>query len=338
MLRDLVKKRPTLQDVATRAGVSRTTASFVLNGRDEMRISDAASERVRRAARDLDYRPNFAARSLKTQLSRTVALLSDEVATDGYAGQIIEGSLAGAVANHHMLFIGEFGGHRRLEEQLIADFLARQVDGFVLASTFTRLVGLPQGLAEQSVVLANCRSRGSTRMAVVPDDVAAGHTAAEYLLSRGHAGGIYLVGETPNDLIGARDRRQGIEDALGLDGVELAGQIVCKWWPESAFEAVRAFLAEGHRPQALICLNDRVALGAYQSLAEARLPIPDAVSVLSFDDSVLASWLQPGLTSIGIPHYEIGKRAVELLLSSQPPAVHRLPMPLRERGSVASVA
>ena len=68
-----------------------------------MRISDAASERVRRAARELDYRPNLAARSLKTHLSRTVALLSDEVATDGYAGRIIEGSLEGAVASGHML-------------------------------------------------------------------------------------------------------------------------------------------------------------------------------------------------------------------------------------------
>jgi len=324
--------------VAVRAGVSRTTASFVLNGRDEMRISDAASERVRRAARELDYRPNLAARSLKTHLSRTVALLSDEVATDGYAGRIIEGSLEGAVASDHMLFIGEFGGHRHLEDQLIADFLSRQVDGFVLASTYTRLVDLPAGLSDQRLVLANCLSRGATRAAVIPDALAAGHTAAEYLLSRGHASGIYLVGETPNDLIGARDRRQGINDALGLEGVELAGQIVCKWWPESAFEAVRAFLVEGHRPHALICLNDRVALGAYQALADAGLPVPEAVSVISFDDSVLASWLQPGVTSIGIPHYEIGKWAVELLLSAQPPAIHWLPMPLRERGSVASVA
>ncbi|MGI8514059.1 MAG: substrate-binding domain-containing protein [Acidimicrobiia bacterium] len=87
-----------------------------------------------------------------------------------------------------------------------------------------------------------------------------------------------------------------------------------------------------------MCLNDRVALGAYQALADAGLPVPEAVSVISFDDSVLASWLQPGVTSIGIRHYEIGKWAVELLLSAQPPAIRWLPMPLRKRGSVASVA
>ena len=148
-------------------------------------------------ARELHYRPNLAARSLKTRLSRTIALLSDEVATDGYAGQIIEGSLAGAIAGDHMLFIGEFGGDRRLEEHLVSDFVARQVDGFVLASTFTRNVDLPKNLLDRRMVLANCLSRGPNRAAVIPDDLAAGHTAGEYLLSQGHAAGIYVVGETP---------------------------------------------------------------------------------------------------------------------------------------------
>lgn len=125
------------------------------------------------------------------------------------------------------------------------------------------------------------------------------------------------------------------ESKTRLEGVEPAGQVVCKWWPESAFEA--AFLAEGKIPGALICLNDRVALGAYQVLEVAWLSIPESVSVLSFGDSVLESWLQPGLTSLAIPHFEIGKTAVELLLSKGKPAIHRLPMPLRERGSVAVI-
>lgn len=86
---------------------------------------------------------------------------------------------------------------------------------------------------------------------------------------------------------------------------------------------------------ALICLNDRVALGAYQALAEAGLRIPAVVSVVSFDDSELATWLRPQLTSVAIPHLEIGRRAVELLLTPSPtPGVVRLPMPLRERESV----
>jgi LacI family transcriptional regulator len=85
----------------------------------------------------------------------------------------------------------------------------------------------------------------------------------------------------------------------------------------------------------LICLNDRVALGAYQALREAGRSIPDDVSVVSFDDSDLAAWLRPQLTSIALPHYQLGWQAVELLLGpASDPAVHRVPMPVRHRASL----
>jgi LacI family transcriptional regulator len=337
MLTEGTKRRTTLADVARRAGVSRTTASFVLNGRQEMRISDAASERVRRAARELDYRPNLAARSLNSQLSRTVALLSDEVTLDGYAGQVISGALAASVGAEHMLLVGEFGGNRGVVNQMVIDFASRQIDGFVYATAFSRVVELPPILRDQRLVLVNCVSAGTPIASLIPDDLAAGRAAGEYILSRGHTSGIYLVGETPQNTVGARHRLRGITDALKLEGVEVSGQINSKWWPESTFEAVGAFLNEGHRPSVFICMNDRAAMGAYQALGAAQLPIPDAVSVLSFDDSPLAAWLSPGLSSIGIPHYEMGVRAIEVLLAGAAPEVYRLPMPLRERDSVASV-
>jgi len=102
---------------------------------------------------------------------------------------------------------------------------------------------------------------------------------------------------------------------------------------------MRDLLATGTRPTAIVCLNDRVAFGAYQALAEATLAVPADVSLLSFDDSDLASWLRPQLTSIAIPHFDLGRRAVELLLSDQPAqGVHRVAMPLRERASVGPPA
>jgi LacI family transcriptional regulator len=89
-------------------------------------------------------------------------------------------------------------------------------------------------------------------------------------------------------------------------------------------------------PRVLICFNDRVALGAYQAAREVGLRIPEDVSVLSFDDSELASWLRPQLTSISLPHYQLGWQAVELLLGeARPPAVLRMPMPVRSRASIA---
>jgi len=335
-------QRATLLQVAQRAGVSRSTASFVLTGRHlDMRISEDARQRVLRAAQELDYRPNLMARSLRTKVTKTVALVSDTLASDPYAGRAIHGSLAAAVARGHLLFIGETEGDPVIEERLISDFLDRQVDAFVYASMFTRHVRVPKLLRGRPVVLLNCLTRGAKPLhhAIVPDELAAGWSAARTLLEAGHRQGIHLVGNPAERVFAARERLTGIRDGLASSGARLAGMIDCDWWPDSAYEAVRRALAEGFAPKALICLNDRVALGAYQALREAGRHIPDDVSVLSFDDSELAAWLRPQLTSIALPHYELGWQAVEKLLGpATEPAVHRLTMPVRLRASVAKPA
>src|SRR4051794_3798225 len=185
-------QRATLLQVAQRAGVSRSTASFVLAGRhQDMRISEDARQRVLRAAQELDYRPNLMARSLRTKVTKTIALVSDTIASDPYAGRSIHGSLASAVAHGHLLFIGETEGDPLVEEKLISDFLDRQVDAFIYASTFTRYVRVPKLLRGHPVVLLNCLTRAArpTHHAVIPDEVAAGYNAARTLLDAGHRGG-----------------------------------------------------------------------------------------------------------------------------------------------------
>jgi LacI family transcriptional regulator len=335
-------QRATLLQVAQRAGVSRSTASFVLAGRhQDMRISEDARQRVLRAAQELDYRPNLMARSLRTKVTKTIALVSDTIASDPYAGRAIHGSLAAAVAHGHLLFIGETDGDPTVEERLIADFLDRQVDAFIYASMFTRYVRLPKQLRERHVVLLNCLVRGARPIhhSIIPDELTAGLTAARTLLDAGHRKGIYLVGHSGNGVYASRERLAGIREELGKAGVRLAGVVDCDWWPDSAYEAVCRALADGLEPRALICFNDRVALGTYQALREAGVAVPDDVSVISFDDSELAAWLRPQLTSIALPHYELGWRAVETLLGpSSEPAITRLPMPIRRRHSVVKPA
>ncbi|WP_127497910.1 LacI family DNA-binding transcriptional regulator [Actinoplanes solisilvae] len=333
-------QRATLLQVAQRAGVSRSTASFVLAGRHlDMRISEDARQRVLRAAQELDYRPNLMARSLRTKVTRTIALVSDTLASDQYAGRAIHGSLAAAVAHGHLLFIGESEGDPVIEQKLIADFLDRQVDAFVYASMFTRYVRLPKLLKGHPVVLLNCLTRGSrpAHHQIIPDEVAAGWSAAATLLEAGHRGAIYLVGNPAEHVFAGRERLAGIREGLNASDARLAGTIECDWWPDSAYEGVSRALADGLVPQALICLNDRIALGAYQALREAGLRIPQDVSVISFDDTDMAAWLRPQLTSISLPHYQLGWQAVERLLGpSADPSVQRLPMPVRRRASVAA--
>lgn len=333
----------TLAEVARRAGVSRTTASFVMTGRRDMRISRDAEERVRQAARELNYRPNLLARSLRTNLSQTIGLISDAIATEPFAGEVVRGANATALAHEHLLFLGETQGDSALETPLVQAMLDRGVGGFVYASLYTREVTLSPVLAAQKVVLLNCTTTSASVHAVIPDEHEAGRDAVGTLLKAGHRDGIVVLGSRSHpgksSVLAMQERLRGIHAALGDADLALADAVPCEWWPAQARDAMWKYLAAGKRPAAVICLNDRVALGAYQALTGFGLRVPGDVSVVSFDDSDLAGWLEPGLTSIALPHLEMGRLAVDLLLGPESaPAVHLVPMPVHERHSVAPPA
>ena len=337
------EQRVTLAEVARRAGVSRTTASFVMTGRRDMRISRDAEERVRQAARELNYRPNLLARSLRTNLSQTVGLISDVIATEPFAGEIVRGAVASALGHEHLLFMGESQGDETLETMLIQSMLDRGVGGFVYASMYTRETALSPILRAQKLVLLNCMTAAGDVPAVVPDEYEAGRDAVGALLKAGHSDQIVVVGapvEPPSSAVLAeRERLRGIRAALDELDLALSGAVMCEWWPGQTRAAVTTYLDANPLPSAFICLNDRVAFGVYQALEARRLGVPSDASVVSFDDTDLASWMHPGLTSVAIPHLEMGHLAVDLLLGSEPAeGLHRVPMPVHERGSIAPPA
>lgn len=332
-----MRTRVTLADVAARASTSKTTAHYVLAGRDqEMRISEDARHRVRRAADELGYRPNLMARGLRTDVTRTIALITDDVASGPFAGGLVYGALAEAARHQHLLFVCETDDDAEIEARLVEELLDRRVDAFLYATSFTQEVRVPRGLDATRLVLLNCRSVDGDVTAVVPDEIGAGRDATQVLLDAGHRADVWAVGDAWETVVAGRERWIGMTTAIEEAGTSLAGRIGCAWRPQSAFDAMDDALSGGTRPRALICLNDRVALGTYQALAAHGLRVPQDVSVVSFDDSDLASWLRPALTSVGLPHALLAARAVDLLLAdpAPEPAEHRVPMPVRVRGSV----
>jgi LacI family transcriptional regulator len=345
----LSPRRVTLAEVAVHAGVSRTTASLVLAGRGrELRISESVERRVVEAAKELEYRPNIVSRSLRTGTTRTIGFVSDTVATTRLAGDMIKGALEAAREQGMLLFIGETEGETDLESGLLQAMHDRQVDGVVYASMFTRAVTVPAALTTGPAVLLNAvPKRAATIPSVVPDEVGAGRSAARALLDAGHRDGIHLIGagprvrDVPPGALAGVERLTGIRETLTQAGVRIAsGRVCADWQPEYGYEATRDLL-EHARPHALICLNDRIAVGAYQALDDVGLKVPSDVSVVSFDDHPVASWIRPKLTTVALPHYELGRKAVEVLLAEIKGAAaagvtHRVPMPIRVRDSVAS--
>jgi LacI family transcriptional regulator len=341
----------TLADVAAASGVSVTTASLVLTGRArELRISEAAESRVRSSAQELGYRRNSLPAGLRDRPSRTIGFVSDTVASSGLAGNMIKGAVDAAYRRGFMLFVGESGGDPKVERALVEAMHDRRVDGIVFAAMYTRAVALPRGLHDGPVVLLNATpATHSTAPSVLPDEVQAGRSAARVLVEAGHVSGVHLIGagpglhDIPANSIAAVERLVGLRQVFKAAGIEVVSAQWCRqWMPENGYDATRKLLRH-HRPKALVCFNDRLAFGAYQALGEAGLAVPDDVSVIGFDDHPIASWMRPRLTTIALPHHELGARAVEVLLElferrargGQGRVIHRVPMPLREGGSVA---
>lgn len=337
----MVEPRITLTQVARRAGVSKTTAGYVLNGQAEkMRITEETRHRVLRAATEMNYRPNLMARGLRTFVSRPVAIISDTLVTEPYGGGLIHGCLAAAAHHGRLTFIGETRRDPKLEAALVEEFLTEQVTDFVFATVYPREFRVPRQLRRGRVVALNCAASEEGTAAVLPDEVGAGRVAARVLLEAGIRDGVHLVGDrAPHARAPGRDRESGIREVLHAAGADLAGALDCAWEPEAAYEAVSAALHAGLRPSALVCMNDRAAFGSYQALNEVDLRVPHDVSVLAFEGSELASWMKPKLTSIDRSLYQMGWRAIELL--TRPTEVRGpeyVPLTLRNRDSVAAPA
>lgn len=335
-------RRVTLADVATRAGVSATTASYVLNGRTEqMRIAVETERRVLEAAASLGYRPNRSARNLRTATTKTIGLISDFLAGGHFASEMLTGASNAAREHGRLLVIGETGGDSDAERLLIEEMVDRQVDGIVYATVVTAEITAPGHLATVPSVLLNCVDPSQAIPSVLPDELEGGRTAAEAVLASGVHRGIWVVGEdpTPTALAGPL-RLRGVRARLAESGRALDGVVSCDWRVAEAYVAVTRFLDRGTLPRALVCLNDRIGMGTFQALAAHGLRVPEDVVVVAFDGSELATWLRPPLTSVAVPYEDLGAQGVLTLLAPGQgrPGVTRLRMPLAPGASTRSAS
>lgn len=339
----MTKKRVTLSDVAKLAGLSTSAVSMILTGRPDTRLSPEAHRRVHEAAAQLGYRPNIAARALRTDKTHTIAFISDYVATTRYASGLIRGALESAQAASHVVLLLETGGEPAREVQAIEAALDRQVDGIIFAAMRAREIFVPQVPTSSRVVMLNGTS-SRFGMSVLPDEYRGGLAAVDLLHRAGYGDRVALIGHNQTTEQGlfrsetVSRRLAGIETGMQAHGLAFMAEESCwEWEPQHGYALTRRVLRQPVRPRALLCLNDRLAFGAYQALAEAGLRVPDDVGIVSFDNDELAAYLRPGLTTIALPHEEMGRLAIRLLLSDQPPAEHLVEMPVIERQSLPSL-
>ena len=338
-------KRPTLADVAARSGMSKTAVSLVLNNRPGSRLSDDAVARIQEAARELNYRPNPAARSLRLGRTGSIGFISDEVTITRFASAMIRGLLDVADEGDHAVLIAETGNHPKQLAQALEFMIDRQVDGIVFGSMAARLLDLPPLPESMRIVTANS---ASTRpcASVLPAEHTSGRAMTRLLLEHGHGDGIAIIGSTPDApadprasvTIGARFA--GIDEALTEAGATPVAVVdVGSWEPWNGYAGAVQVLDSKVPVTAFLCLNDRVAFGAYQALNESGLRVPDDVSIASFDDDEIASYLRPALTTARLPYEEMGRKAMELVLRpDEATGEHLVEMPVQVRESIRSLS
>ena len=224
--------------------------------------------------------------------------------------------------------------------QAIQAVLDRQVDGIVFAAMRSREVFVPDTPIGVPVVMLNGTS-GRFPTAVLQDEFAGGRAAVRLLAESGVRDGIVLLGHNAEAEKGlfrsatVARRLDGIREEMQRQKLVFADELSCwEWEPRHGYDLISRHL-ERHRPKGLICLNDRLAFGAYQALGEAGLRVAEDVGIVSFDNDEVADYLRPGLTTIELPHEAMGARAVQLLLAGEAPRETVLvPMPAIVRGSL----
>ncbi len=307
-----------IRDVAAAAGVSITTVSHVMNDFPSARVNEETRLRVRKAARELGYGPNRMAQGLRTQRSTMIGLISEEIATTPHAGRIILGAEEAARRHGFTLVILSTARTDAVEDRQrdVAALLDRQVDAIMYATMFHREVSLPANLQEVPSVLIDARDRAGIIPSVVPDEEQGARTAVSALLDAGHR----RIGFANNveDLPARHGRLRGYTAALAAAGVPFDPALVAEAPPDvpGGYQSASRLLDLPDRPTALFCFNDATAMGAYRAAAERQLGIPEDLSIVGFDNSeLIAANLSPGLTTVALPHYEMGAWAVDTLVA-----------------------
>ncbi len=310
-------RRPTIADVAKRAGVSKPAVSQVLNRHPGARISPATRERVEKAAAELGYQPNRIAVSLVRGRTATIGVMVPDLTMLFYAG-IVDGMEAAASDANHRILLAHSRGDPANEAKQIENLLDHRVDGIICMSTSAHKGGGSQWLGADLLKRIPCvlidESQPEIPVDTVTSDDRIGACAAtEHLIQRGHRHIAFLGAGSPRST--ARDRLAGWRDALARARVphRAKWEVACGYDPAQVPAMLVPLLKEAERPTALVAANDHLALAAMEVAHDLGLRVGDDLAVVGYsNDCILARALR--LTSVDQSLGDLGRRAVERLL------------------------
>jgi LacI family transcriptional regulator len=331
-----------IRDVARAAGVSTATVARVLNG-SAAPVSEALTERVRQAVADLDYVPNGVAASLSRGRTQLLGLLVSDI-SNPFTAQVARGLEDEAARHGYLVLVGSSDWDPAREADLLGSFAKRTVDGVALLSSSGENEGVHRLIRTGvPVVFVDRRPDDAAGIPMIrTDSLTAAHEAVQYLIGLGHRDLAMISG--PPTMPTAALRVAGFRTACAEVGLTVREECVRQGFLgiEGGYTAMNEVLALEPRPTAVFSFNNMLAIGALRALREQDVHLPDDLSLVTFDDTDLFPFVDPPITAIAQPAYQIGAEAGHMLFQlldgdrSHPLQDVVLPTEFRIRNSCAS--
>ncbi len=303
----------TIKDIAKRTEVSHSTVSRALHG--SPLIAQDTSERIRQVARELGYLPSAAARSLKTNRSQALGVILSSV-EDPFFSEVLQGIEEVAQKACYSLFIAASQHDPEREQAIVQAMSEHRVDGVIICSASFKSEQRRQFLTYGvPIVVVNNQAAEDYRYSIYHDDVDGSRQITQHLLDLGHRRIAYLGNSSSGRT--TLDRLNGFKLAMNAAGKTVADKYiheVAGGGPTDGIAGVEYFLSLAHRPTALICYNDMMAIGVLKGLQAAGINVPDDFSVTGFDNIIFSAYTQPPLTTFNQPKRFIGAEAARLVL------------------------
>lgn len=323
-----------IKDVAQRAGVSVATVSRVLAGR--IRVSETARERVLEAVQALDYRPDLAARRLRSRRTDTIGLIVSDIRNPFFTE--ISRAVEDVAYQHRMRVILCNADEDPEKEALYLDLMRDEnVSGVILSPSLPTLIRFRQSDYSFPVVLVDRCDRETDADAVVLDNIESAYRLTMHLIEQGHRRIAFIYGVASAT---GPQRYEGYAMAMATHGLETLAQMAPAT-AEAARVAANELLQHRPLPDALMGSSGLILLGLVEALQEAHLHFPEQIALAGFDNLPWTRLIEPGITVIAQPTYDIGQAAIELLLqriAHPTQSVRRVMLrgELQQRGSSAA--
>lgn len=307
-------KNPTITDIAKKLKISPSTVSRALNGHPD--IKNKTKSRVKKIAKELNYFPNSIARSLKNNRTNVIGVIVPEIEHDFFSSAISGIEEAAYHSGYTILVCQSNESYEReiintntLMNQRVAGIIVSISQSTVKGNHFKELIkrGIPLVFFDRV-----CNDIPANK--IIIDDVKSAYAAVMHLIERGHKKIAHFSG--PKTLEICKQRLKGYKDALRKSNLPLVKEFICYGGlhENDGYDLMDSLIRKKLIPDSIFAVNDPVAIGAFQRIKEEGLKIPDDIAIVGFSNNKITSLIDPPMTTINQPSFEMGKKSAEILI------------------------